>query len=87
MSHKLVLCLLAYVSGLAVGLSLNYKFRLGSQDEYKINVKTPICHFPWTSASQGNKFTVTSCRYLVGIITVKIKIYKKISDTKQLKEN
>lgn len=39
LSHKLVLCLLAYVSGLAVGLSLNYKFNLGSQDEYEIILK------------------------------------------------
>lgn len=41
MPHKYrpVLCLFAYVSGLAVGLSLNYKFSLGSQDEYEITLK------------------------------------------------
>lgn len=31
-----VLCLLAYVPGHAVGLSLNYKFSLGSPDEWEI---------------------------------------------------
>lgn len=86
--HRLVFT--CCVLGIAVGLSFNYKFSLGSQDEQEIMLKLQsaisLILLPVRELHLRNKLKMPTCRHLEGIIAINAKFTKKMSDAKELRK-